>query len=169
MGDLPCAKQSADLLGIFDRGRTYQDRLALLICFRHLVGSSVVFLRHCSVYCIVMIMSYHRHMCRHKYDFEAVYLLELFSFCECGTCHSGKFFVHPEVVLKRDSCKRLILPAYLYTFFGFNRLVKTVRVPSPKHKSPGEFVNNDNFSVFHDVMNVPLEKMVGFERLNYLV
>ena len=48
-----------------------------------------------------------------------------------------------------------------HTFFGFHRLMQTVRPATPRHHSAGEFVDNDDLVVHDHVINIALEQYMS--------
>ena len=50
-------------------------------------------------------------------------------------------------------------------FLRFERLVQAFRIAAARHHAAGEFVDDDDFAVADDVVLVPLEELVGAQRL----
>ena len=46
-------------------------------------------------------------------------------------------------------------------FFGFNGLVQSLRIAAPLHHAASEFVNDNNFVIFNDVIFIEREQFVG--------
>src|ERR1700730_9011522 len=91
-------------------------------------------------------------------DVEVVNLTEFGRFRFRRTSHAGKFLVHAEIVLEGDGCKRLILALDFYAFLGFHGLVQTVGPAAAGHLAAGQFVNDDDFTVLVDVVDVDFVK-----------
>ena len=96
---------------------------------------------------------------------QVVDLAELGRFRFRRTGHAGKFLVHAEIVLKGDRGQGLIFALDLDAFFGFHGLVQSVGPAASGHLASGEFVDDDHFAVFHDVVDVALVERVRAQRL----
>ena len=86
-------------------------------------------------------------------------------FRQSSTGHTAQFVIHPEIVLECDGRQSSVFGLDLNTFLGFNSLMKAFVIPSAEHKSPGEFVDNDNFSLFDDIIHIPFHDPIGLQRL----
>ena len=87
-------------------------------------------------------------------DIEVVNLAEFGGFRFRRSGHAGKLFVHAEIILEGDRGEGLIFALDLDAFFGFDGLVQAIRPAAARHLAPGEFVNDDDFAVFHHVFDV---------------
>ena len=92
---------------------------------------------------------------------ETVDLAELVLFGLGRTGHSAELFVESEEVLEGDGCDRLAFILDLDSLFGFEGLVETVAEPATEHHSSGVLVNDDDFAVSNDVVDVSGEEAVG--------
>ena len=130
-----------------------------------LFEDSVVFLGLCPVNLVVFVQPNHRHVRRHVDDFETVNLGEFCSLRHGGARHAGQFRVEAEIVLEGDRGERLILCLHFDAFFGFQRLVQSVRIPAAFHHAAGKLVDDDDFTVFDDVIGVAAKKRMCTQRL----
>ena len=96
-------------------------------------------------------------------DFELVDLVELGGFGFGGTGHSAEFFVHAEVVLEGDGGEGLVFFADGDAFLGFDGLMESVGPAAAGHEAAGELVDDDDFAVFDDVLDVALVEGVGLD------
>ena len=92
-----------------------------------------------------------------------VNLVELRRFGFRRTGHARQLFVHAEIVLKSDGRQGLIFALDLDVFFGFDRLVQTVGPAAAWHQTASEFVDDDDFAVFHHILNVALIERVRLD------
>src|SRR5690606_42047436 len=53
----------------------------------------------------------------------------------CSTCHTCKFVVHSEIILKRDCCKSLCCSFHFHIFLCFNCLVQPIGITAAFHRS----------------------------------
>ena len=57
----------------------------------------------------------------------------------------------------------------IYAFFGFNSLVQTIGPAAALHGTTGVFVDDDNFTVFHDIVNVAGKQHVRAQCSSHVV
>ena len=115
------------------------------------------------------VLSDHGFMCGNYDHFQFVDLPEFRFFGLGGAGHAGQFMVKPEIVLESDGRQGLRLFPDPDPFFGFNGLMQAVAVAPPHHQTPRKFIHNDDLSIFYDIIDIPAEKMMGFQRLDDLV
>ena len=89
--------------------------------------------------------------------------MEFLGFSQGGAGHTGKFFIHAEVVLDGDAGKGAAFLLYLYIFLGFYSLVQPLGVAASQHKPSGEFIHDDNLPILDDILLVFFEKLAGGE------
>ncbi len=82
-----------------------------------------------------------------------------------GTGHPGELAVEPEVVLQRDGGQRLVLLLDLHAFLGLDRLVHSLVVAPAGQHPASELVDDQHFTVTHDVVPVALVELLGLERI----
>ena len=76
------------------------------------------------------------------------------------TGHAGQLLVHAEIILECDGRQRLVLALDLDAFFGFNRLVQAIGPAAARHQAAGELVDDDDFAVFHHILDIaPVERV----------
>ena len=97
---------------------------------------------------------------RNHDDIEVVDLCEFGGFGFRGAGHAGELLVHAEIILKGDGGERLVFALDLDAFFGFDGLVQAVGPAAAGHLASGKFVDDDDFAVFHDVVDVALVQRV---------
>ena len=109
-------------------------------------------------------MPQHDLVGRNHHDFEAVNLVELSRFGFRRSGHAGQFLVHAEIILEGDGRERLVFALDLDVFLGFDRLVQAVGPAAAGHQAAGKLVDDDDFAVFHHVLDVALVQSVSFDR-----
>ena len=100
-------------------------------------------------------------MGRDHHDLETVDRLELVGLGIRGTGHAGELLVHAEQVLERDRGEGLVLALDRHAFLGFDGLVQAIGPASPRERAAGEFVDDDDLAVAHDVVHITLVDRVG--------
>src|SRR3954466_4654503 len=101
-----------------------------------------------------MIFAHHRSMCWDHDDFESIDGLEFEGFRICRAGHAGQLRVHAEVVLECDRCDGLVLFPNAHAFFRLDRLVQTIRPASARHGASGELIDDHDFAITYDVLDV---------------
>ena len=143
-----------ELLRLLDRDGADQNRLAALLEFLDFFGGVAELLVFGAVDDVLILLADHRPVGGNHGDVELVDLLELGGFGFGGTGHAGQLLVHAEVVLEGDGGEGLILALDLDAFLGFHGLVQTIAPAAAGHQAAGEFVDDDDFAVFHHVILV---------------
>ena len=98
-------------------------------------------------------------------DVQLVGLAELGGFGIGGTRHSRELLIHAEEVLEGDGGESLVLVLDLDAFFGFDGLMQAIAPTATGHQTPGEFVDDDDFALLHQIVLVTMEQDIGFEAL----
>ena len=164
----------------FDGNRSNQNRLAALVKMLDAMRITVVFLQNAIDYGLKFLTfgtvnniwifdADQRPICGDDNDIQFIYLVEFGSFGFRCTGHTGKFFVHAKIILKRNRGESLVLSLDLDAFFGFDGLMQSVRPAPPGHLPSGEFVDNDHFAVFHYVIDVTLVERARAQSLIYVM
>ena len=96
-------------------------------------------------------------------DFELVDLFEFGGFGFGGAGHAAEFLIEAEVVLEGDGGERLIFLADADAFLGLDGLVEAVGPAAAGHEAAGESVDDDDFAVFDDVLDIALVEGVGLD------
>ena len=154
-----------DPLGLLDRHRADQHRLAAFVAVLDLLDHRVELLVLGLVDDVVIVDADHRLVGRDDDDVEIVDFLELGRLGVGGAGHPGQLVVHPEVVLEGDGRERLVLGFDLDPFLGLDRLVQSVAPAPAGHQPPGELVDDHHLAVLDHVVDVALEQRMGLERL----
>ena len=130
-----------------------------------LLNHGVKFFSLASIDDIRKFCSDHLFMRRNNQHIEFVDLFEFSRLGISGTCHPSQLFIHAEIILDCNSRQGLVLLANVHALFRFNRLMEPVRPAASRHEPSGEFIHDDNFPLFDDVIDVALEGAVGLEGL----
>ena len=160
MGNTFLAQQGRQFFGSFDGSRTDQHRLFALEAVADILddGRELVLLTEVDE--VGVILAHRRTVSRNDHDFQSINLLELEGFSVRGAGHAGQFAVHAEVVLEGDGSNRLVFLADAHALLRFHRLVQTIRPTPTGHGAAGEFIDDDDFAVAHDVLDVaPVQRM----------
>ncbi len=96
-------------------------------------------------------------------NFKPVNVLKLFRLRQCRPGHAGKFFIKTEIVLEGDRRECLVFRLDGDLFFCFQCLMQAFGIATTFHHATGEFVDDDDFAAFNDVVLVFLKKLVGFQ------
>ena len=128
------------------------------------VGGGVIFFLLRPIDDVGILETQHCLVGRDDHHFQIIDLVELgcFGFRRAG--HAGQLFVHAEIVLEGDGGERLVFALDLDVFLGFDRLVQSVGPAAAGHQAAGELVDDDDFAVFHHVLDVALVERVRFDR-----
>ena len=127
------------------------------------VDDGLVFFRFGAVNQVRLANALHRTVRRNREHVEFVNLPKLARFGHRGTGHPADFVVKFEEVLQRDRRQRAVFFLDANAFLRFDRLVQTVAPGAPFHQTSGEVVDDDDFAVFNDVVNVALIKVARFQ------
>ena len=165
MDDALPLKHAAQQFGHFNGNRTNQHRLALLVTFRDFLHNRFVFFALRFVNAVVEVFTQAWAVRRNDDDVQIVNALEFVRFRFRRTRHTGQFFVHTEVVLNRDGSQRLRFAFDLHIFLGFKSLVQTFGETAARLRTAREFIDDDDFVVLHDVMDVDFEQAVSAQQL----
>ena len=154
---------------LFDRRRADENRLPFAVTLFDVTDDRVELLPLRLVDQVRHIFSNDRDIGRNGDDIEPVNLREFRRFGLCCTRHTRQFVVHAEIVLEGDIRKRLGLLLDLDTLLRFKRLVQPFAETTPFAQASRKFVDDHDLTIFDDVVDVPFEEMVGFERLIEMV
>ena len=151
-------------LGVLDRRRPDEHRLAALVAILDVGDDRADFFRKRPVHLVVLVLAHHRHVRRDHDRLEVIDLLELERLGVRRARHAGELRVHPEIVLERDRRERLIFALDRHALLRFDRLVQALGPAAPGHQPAGEFVDDHDFAVLHDVVLVAMEQRVRAQR-----
>ena len=163
--DARLLEMSGKFLGFFDRDGTDENRLTLFVKLFDLIGDVLEFRRLGLEDHVGFVFTNHRAIGRNDGDVEFVNLLELGSLGVGCTGHARELVVHAEIILEGDRGESLVLVFDIDVFFGFDRLVETVGPATSRHQTAREFVDDHNFAVFHDIIDVQFEQDVSAQTL----
>ncbi len=163
VADALALEDVAEEFGLFDAGGADQDGLLFLVELGDLVGDGEVFFLRGAVDDVGVFDALHDAVGRGDDDVELVDLSELGGFGLGGAGHAGELLVHAEVVLEGDGGERLVFLADVDAFLGFDGLVQSVGPAAAGHEAAGELVDDDDFALFDDVLDVALVEGVGFD------
>ncbi len=156
-------------LGLLDADRADQHRLAALVAVLDLRQHGAELAAFVLVHEVVGILTQqglvggdHRHV-------ELVDLLEFLGLGVGGAGHARQLLVEAEVVLVADGGQGLVLFLDLHAFLGFDGLVQTVGPSPPRHLAAREFVDDDDFAVLDQVVDVALVQGVRAQGLAHVV
>ena len=138
----------------FNGNGTYQNRLSLFMTLSDLLNDCLILALFSAVDQVGVVDTLYRTVGRDRDNVQLVDLTEFVFLCHCSTGHTGQLGVQAEVVLECDGCQRLGFLCDLYTFLGFDCLMQTVIETTAQHLTTGEFVDDDNFAVLYDIVNV---------------
>src|SRR5882724_6707456 len=151
-------------LRFFDGSSTNQHRTAGGMQGLDFGRGCIVFFLFRAINNVGILQTQHRPVSRNDHHFQAIDLVELrcFGFRRAG--HAGQLFVHAEIVLEGDGGESLVLTLDLYVFLGFNRLVQAIRPAASGHQATGKLVHDNDFAVFHHILDIALVKRMGLYR-----
>ena len=98
------------------------------------------------------------------HGFESVDALEFEGLGIRRPGHARELLVHAEIVLEGDRGKRLVFLLDRHAFLGLDGLMQTFRPAAAAHQTAGEFVDDDDFAILHDVVLVLEEQRVRAQR-----
>ncbi len=147
VADAALLEQRGQPLGLLDRHRADQHRLALLVARDDVVHDRVELLALGLVDDVGGVHADERAVGRDHRDVELVDLGELLGLGLGGAGHAGELVVHPEVVLEGDGGERLVLALDAHPLLGLHRLVQAVRPAPARHQAAGELVDDDDLAV----------------------
>ena len=144
--------------------RAHQNGLTRLVARHDLLHHGVELALFGLVDHVVHILADHGAVGGDLHHVQIVDALELF-FLRLGRAgHAGDLLVHAEVVLEGDGGQRLAFPLHLHVFLGLDGLMQTVGITAAHHQTAGELVHDDDFTVLHHVVHVPLHEGMGLQR-----
>ncbi len=154
-----------EMLGLLDRGRADEDRLAARGGGLDLADDAFVLLVGRPVDLVVLVEARDGPVGRDLDHVELVDVHELVGLGGGRAGHAGELVVEAEIVLEGDRGQRLVLGLDLDVLLGLERLVQAFRIAPALHHAAGELVDDDHLVVADDVVLVALEQRVGAQRL----
>ncbi|OPY65435.1 MAG: hypothetical protein A4E57_03202 [Syntrophorhabdaceae bacterium PtaU1.Bin034] len=136
-------------------------RIQLLDLFHH--GPELLFFR--PVNDVGVIVPDERPVCGDDHNVQVIRLSEFHGLRIGRAGHARQLLVHSEIILERHGGEGLVLPLDLHVLFCLKGLVETVAEASAGHEPARKLVHDDDLPVFHDVIHVPAEQVVGLQGL----
>ena len=102
------------------------------------------------------------------WNLDDVQLVDFIEFRRLGRrCpgHAAQLWIHAEIILEGHAGERLVFRLDRHPFLRFNRLMQAIGPAPAVHHATGEFVDDDDFPVAFDIVDVPLEHHIGAQRL----
>ncbi|GBD05648.1 hypothetical protein HRbin20_01237 [bacterium HR20] len=159
------AKHLREHLAGFDARCTDKNRTPCRKLLLNFLDDSVVLFALGAVDQVVVILANDRLVRGNNDNVELVDLVELGSFGFSGAGHPRELAVEAEVVLDRDGRIRLGIPLDVDAFFCFDRLVQSVRVASAFEDAAGELINDFDFVILDNVLDVAFVERVRPQQL----
>jgi hypothetical protein len=163
--DLVLLQEGRQHLRLLDADGAHQHRLLTRPGLLDQLDDRVVFLLGGPIDLVVVILAHAGQVGR---DFDHLEPVDVHEFRRLGhrrARHARQLRVHAEVVLEGDGGVGRGLPLDLHPFLGLERLVQALRIAPTRHHAAGEFVDDDDLAVLHDVVGVAAEQLVGAQRL----
>ena len=161
VGDALLVEQARQALGLLDRDRAHQHRLAGLVALGDVVGDRLElgFLRLVDE--VALVHAYERHVGGDGDHLQLVRGGQLGGVALRRAGHAGQLLVHAEVVLERDGGERLVLFLDPDALFGLDRLVQALRPAPALEDAAGELVDDLHLAADDHVVLVALEQLLG--------
>ena len=163
--DAALFQQRRQILTLLNGYRTDQNRLSLFMTLGDLINDGMVLSDVAAVYDVRPILPDYRFVGRDFNDIQFVNGGKFLRFRHSGTGHAGELLVQAEIVLEGNGRQRFVFLLDVHMLFGFNGLMKTFGVSAAEHQAAGELVHDDDFTVFDDIVDIPLHDAVRPHRL----
>ena len=152
-------------LGFFNGNRTDQNRLSLFVTLGDLFNDCLVLALFCAVDQVCVVDTLYRTVGRNCDNVQLVNFTEFVFLCHCRTGHARQLGVQTEIVLECDGCQGLGFLCDLYAFLCLDCLVQTVIETTSQHLTSGKLVDDDNFAVLDDIVDILPHHAVCFQCL----
>ena len=162
-------KQFAYFFRFFYGNGTDEHRLTFFVSLGNLFHNRLVFAVDGFVDYIRVIFSRDGFVGGYFQNVKTVNSAEFLFLRFCGTGHTGKFFIKPEVVLEGNGRVSFVFVTDFNAFFRFYRLMQTVGISSADHQTTGKFVYYYDLAVRNDVIVIALKDIIRFQRLLNMV
>ena len=167
--DAALAQALAQQLGVFDRDRADEHRLAGAVALDDLALHSRPLAVLGLVNLIVAVRADHRLVRRDLDDRQLVDLHELGCLGERRAGHAGELRVEAEVVLQGDRRERLVLVLNRHALLGLDRLVQALGPAPAVEHATGELVDDLDLAINHGVVDVALVQRLRTQGLDQVV
>ena len=161
MLDTLLGKQTAQFFRCIDIDGTNQYRLTLFMSLLDSLHNGMEFFFLCLINSILLIDSGDWPVGRDLYNVHAINITELLLFCQGSTGHTCLLMELVKEVLEGNGRQCLAFSLDLYMLLGFNRLMKTVRITTPRHDTTGKFINDQYLIILDHVVLVTEHQVVG--------
>ena len=169
MLDAAFLKHIAQFFGNLDGNRADQHRLPGLMYLRDAFHDRVELRGLLRKDRVVKILSDDRFVGRDHHNVHVIDIAEFVLFRLCRTGHTCQLVVHSKIVLQRDGRQRLGLGTDQYALLRLNRLMQTVAVASAEHQTTRKLIDDDDFSVLDDIVDIPLHDCLRLKCLDHMV
>ena len=156
-------EHAVENFGLFNGCRTHEERLALRMAFLDFSNNGAPLGIFGLINEVLQVLTDARLVRRNDPRVHVVNLDEFRCFGFSRTGHTGELLVHTEVVLERNRCKRLVFATDLHAFLGFDSLVDTIGIAAAFHQAARVFVDDDDFAVTDDVVDILFKEVPGAE------
>ncbi len=153
------------VLRLLDRGRADQHRLHLGVGFLDLAHHRAQLLFVGAIDLVVLVEAIDRLIGRNFDDDQLVDLGEFVGLGRRRAGHAREFLVEAEIVLEGDRGEGDVLRLNRDALLGLERLMQAFRIAPARHHAAGEFVDDDDLVVAHDIVLVELEQLVRAQGL----
>ena len=165
MRNLCLGQKLAQQFRLFNRGGAHQGRLTLFMRFADRLDDRVKLVGGRAVHRIILVDPCNRAIGRHFDHAKTVDFQKFFGLGSGGAGHARESIVKPEIVLKGYLCEGHVLWLNLTALLGLDRLMQPLGQTPTGHHPAGEFVNQNDVAIAHDVILVLLEKLVRAQPL----
>ena len=148
----------------FDRDCPHQHRLTGCGTGFDIFDNRLNFFRFGHIDQIRHVFTDHRTVGRHDHGIQLIDRAEFKGFSIGGTGHPRQFLIQTEIVLEGDRGQSLVLVLDLHALFGLNGLVQTIGPAPALHCTTSVLIDDDNFAIFNNVVNVAGEQRMGAQR-----
>ena len=148
----------------FDRDSPHQHRLTGSGTSFDIFDNCLNFFRFGHIDQIRHIFTDHRTVGRYNHGIQLIDRAEFKGFGIGCTGHPRQLLVQTEVVLEGDRGQSLVLVLDLHALFGLNGLVQTIGPAAALHRTASVLIDDDNFAIFDNVVNVAGEQRMGAQR-----
>ena len=167
--DLGLVQQLRDQFRHLDGGGTDKYRLTTLHAVLHIFDDGLELFALGEVDQVGLVIALSRLVGGNDHHFQTIDLLKLEGLGVGGAGHARELVVEAEKVLESDRSQGLVFLLDRHPFLGLDCLVQAFRPTTPRHGTAGEFVNDDDLTIAHDVINVDLEDHVRPQRRHHVM
>ena len=165
MRHAPPFQQRGNVFALLDGNRTDQHRLSFFIAGNDLLDNRPVLSDVVFIHNIRVILTDDRLVGRNLNNIQIVDGLEFFRFCRSSAGHAGELPVQAEIILEGDGGKGFVFLLHIHMLLGLDGLMEPFGIAAAEHQTARELIDDDDFSVFHDIVDIPLHDTVRLQRL----